>query len=132
VLGADDAALRGAGLSRGKVLALRDLSRRALAGELPSLAQARRMSDEALIEQLSQVRGIGRWSVEMFLIFRLGRPDVLSTGDYGVRKGYALTYRKRKLPEPKALAVIGERWAPYRSAASWYFWRALDHANAAK
>jgi methylated-DNA-[protein]-cysteine S-methyltransferase len=132
VLGASDAALRSAGLSRGKVLALRDLSRRAAAGELPTLAQARRMSDAALIEQLSQVRGIGRWSVEMFLIFRLGRPDVLSAGDYGVRKGYALTYRKRKLPEPEALARIGERWAPYRSAASWYFWRALELPRAEK
>ncbi len=126
VLSASDAALRGAGLSRAKLLALRDLSRRALQGELPTLAQARRQSDETLIERLSRVRGIGRWSAEMFLIFRLGRPDVLPVGDFGVRKGFALAYRKRALPTPAALEKYGARWKPYRTVASWYLWRALE------
>ncbi len=126
ILGASDAALRGAGLSRAKLLALRDLARRSEQGELPTLAQIRRMPDEEIIERLSQVRGIGRWTVEMLLIFRLGRPDVLPVGDFGVRKGFALAFRKRALPEPRALEKYGERWKPYRTVASWYLWRALE------
>jgi 3-methyladenine DNA glycosylase/8-oxoguanine DNA glycosylase len=84
------------------------------------------MDDKAIIERLTQVRGIGRWTVEMMLLFRLGRPDVLPVDDFGVRKGFALAYRKRKLPEPKALLKHGERWRPYRSVASWYLWRATE------
>lgn len=126
---ASDAKLRGAGLSAAKLLSLRDLARRARAGEIPSLAEAREMDDEALIERLTAVRGIGRWTVEMLLIFRLGRPDVLPVDDYGVRKGFAVMARKRDLPSPKDLAKHGERWAPYRSAASWYLWRAADRGT---
>ncbi len=126
VLAASDAALRGAGLSRNKALALRDLAERSLAGEIPTLAAARRLSDEVLIERLTAVRGIGRWTVEMFLIFRLGRPDVLPVDDYGVRKGFALAYGLDQHPTPKALAAHGERWAPYRTVASWYLWRRAD------
>jgi methylated-DNA-[protein]-cysteine S-methyltransferase len=121
-----DAQLREAGLSRAKVLALRDLARRSLAGELPTLAQARHMDDDAIVERLTAVRGIGRWTAEMLLIFRLGRPDVLPVDDFGVRKGFAIVYRKRELPTPKALAAHGARWAPFRTAASWYLWRALE------
>jgi len=126
ILGAPDAALRGAGLSRAKALALRDLAEKARAGAIPTLAKARRMDDAAIIDCLSEVRGIGRWTAEMLLIFRLGRPDVLPVDDYGIRKGFALAHRKRRLPTPKELAKHGERWKPYRTVASWYLWRALD------
>ena len=84
------------------------------------------MDDEAIVERLTAVRGIGRWTVEMLLIFRLGRPDVLPVDDYGVRKGFAIAFSKRELPTPKELAKHGERWAPYRTVASWYLWRAVD------
>lgn len=126
ILRASDAALRGAGLSRPKLLALRDLARRAAAGEIPSLAEAQQLDDAALVERLTAVRGIGRWTVEMLLMFRLGRPDVLPVDDYGIRKGFAVALRKRALPAPAEVARRGARWAPYRSVASWYLWRALD------
>jgi 3-methyladenine DNA glycosylase/8-oxoguanine DNA glycosylase len=126
VLDTDDETLRGAGLSRNKVLALRDLSAKVLDGTVPRLATARRMPDEELIERLTAVRGIGVWTVEMLLMFRLGRPDVLPCGDLGVQKGFALTYGLRQLPKPKKLLSHGERWRPYRSVASWYMWRALE------
>jgi methylated-DNA-[protein]-cysteine S-methyltransferase len=124
VLRASDEKLRGAGLSQAKLLALRDLARRSAAGEIPSLAEARDMEDSAILERLTAVRGIGRWTVEMLLIFRLARPDVLPVDDFGIRNGYAVAYRKRALPKPKELARIGERWAPYRTVASWYLWQA--------
>ncbi len=126
ILGASDAKLRGAGLSGAKTLALRDLARKAKAGAIPTLAEIHRMTDADIVECLTAVRGIGRWTAEMLLIFRLGRPDVLPTDDYGVRKGFALAYRKRALPPPKDLEKYGERWRPYRTVASWYFWRALE------
>ena len=118
--------LRAAGLSTAKTAALRDLAARALDGTVPSLPRVRRMSDEEIVEHLTAVRGIGRWTVEMLLIFKLGRPDVLPLGDLGVRKGFALTLGKRKLPEPSVMSRRGERWRPYRSVASWYLWRALE------
>jgi methylated-DNA-[protein]-cysteine S-methyltransferase len=126
ILRVSDERLRGAGLSQGKLLALRDLARRAAAGEIPTLAQASALSEEELIARLTHVRGVGQWTVEMILIFRLGRPDVLPVDDYGVRKGFALAYRREELPTPKELAKIGGKWAPYRTVASWYFWRATD------
>ena len=125
---AADDRLRGAGLSAAKVLALKDLAQRDLAGELPTLAEARTLDDATIVERLTAVRGIGRWTAEMLLIFRLGRPDVLPVDDYGVRKGFALAHRKRALPTPRELARHGERWRPYRTVASWYCWRALDLA----
>lgn len=118
--------LRAAGLSAAKTAALRDLAAKTLDGTVPSLLRVRRMQDEEIIERLTAVRGIGRWTVEMLLIFKLGRPDVLPLGDLGVRKGFAVTFRKRTLPEPSALIRRGERWRPYRSVASWYLWRALE------
>ncbi|HEY8256488.1 MAG TPA: hypothetical protein VIG08_02415 [Gemmatimonadales bacterium] len=118
--------LRGAGLSAAKAAAIRDLAARTIDGTVPSLALARRMDDDALVERLTEVRGIGRWTVEMLLIFRLGRPDVLPVGDLGVRKGYARTFRTRGLPTPEAMTRRAERWRPYRSVASWFLWRALD------
>src|SRR6185437_6935633 len=109
-----------------KVLALKDLSEKAHLGQIPSLTQLRDMSDEEIIARLTTIRGIGRWTVEMLLIFRLGRPDVLPVNDYGVRKGFARTFNNSELPTPKELAEYGERWRPYRSIASWYLWRALE------
>ena len=124
-----DAALRGAGLSQAKLLALRDLAERARAGEVPSLGALRDMQDEEIVARLSQVRGIGRWTVEMLLIFRLGRPDVLPCEDFGVRKGFAAAFRRRELPSPDDLRARGERWRPWRTAASWYLWRAAELAG---
>jgi 3-methyladenine DNA glycosylase/8-oxoguanine DNA glycosylase len=125
----DDAALRGAGLSRGKVLALRDLALKSLDGTVPSIRALRAIDDDAIVERLVQVRGIGRWTVEMLLIFRLGRPDVLPVGDYGVRHGFKLAYGRRDMPSPNELAKHGEKWRPFRTVASWYLWRAVDLAK---
>jgi len=127
-----DGDLRGAGLSRGKVLALRDLAERTLGGTVPTLTALRAMSDDAIVERLVQVRGIGPWTAEMLLIFRLGRPDVLPATDFGIRNGFMLTYRKRSMPTPLEVARRGEKWRPYRTAASWYLWRAVDLAKATK
>jgi 3-methyladenine DNA glycosylase/8-oxoguanine DNA glycosylase len=121
-----DEALRGVGLSRPKLAALRDLARRALDGEVPGLAAVHQMDDETVIERLSQVRGIGRWTAEMLLMFRLGRPDVLPVDDFGIRKGFAVAFRKRAMPSPDAVAKHGNRWRPYRTVASWYLWRAAE------
>ncbi|MDQ6618069.1 MAG: methylated-DNA--[protein]-cysteine S-methyltransferase [Actinomycetota bacterium] len=125
ILGSRDEALLGAGLSRAKLLSILDLARHAADGAIPTLDEARGMEDEVIIEELSQVRGVGRWTAEMFLIFTLGRPDVLPVGDFGVRKGFAITYRNGEMPTPKELMEYGERWRPYRSVASWYLWQAL-------
>ncbi|MBZ5526494.1 MAG: DNA-3-methyladenine glycosylase 2 family protein [Acidobacteriia bacterium] len=124
-------ALRKAGLSGAKVLAMKDLAKKTLQGVVPSRAEAEKLSDEQLVARLISVRGVGAWTVEMFLIFRLGRPDVLPIHDLGVQKGYAVTYGKRFIPKPKDLLKFGERWRPYRTVASWYMWRAV-HQNAAK
>ena len=118
--------LRSAGLSQAKMLAIKDLAAKTIEGLVPSAKQAHNMSDEELIERLVQVRGIGRWTVEMLLLFRLGRPDVLAVDDYGVRKGFAKMMKMAELPKPKELAVYGERWRPYRSVACWYMWRAAE------
>jgi DNA-3-methyladenine glycosylase II len=130
--------LRAAGLSKNKMLALRDLAAKTIDGTVPTLIQIRRMSDEAIIEHLTQVRGIGRWTVEMLLIFRLGRPNILPTDDYGVRKGFALTFGKLKptdkvtpmdLPKPDIMIRRAKKWQPWCSVASWYLWRACDLAK---
>jgi DNA-3-methyladenine glycosylase II len=118
--------LREAGLSAAKTAALRDLAARTLDGTVPSLARIRRMDDEEVIERLTLVRGIGRWTVEMLLLFRLGRPDVFPLADLGVRKGFARVFRKGKLPESGTMLRRGERWRPYRSVATWYLYRALE------
>ena len=118
--------LRAAGLSAAKTAAVKDLAARTLEGTVPSMTRVRRMSDEEIIERLTTVRGIGRWTVEMLLLFRLGRPDVLPLGDLGVRKGFARAFNRRALLDPLVLHRRAERWRPYRSVASWYLWRALD------
>jgi 3-methyladenine DNA glycosylase/8-oxoguanine DNA glycosylase len=122
-------ALRKCGLSKAKVAAVRDLAQKTIDGLVPTLEQAEKMSDQELVDRLISVRGIGAWTVEMFLIFRLGRPDVLPIHDYGVQKGFAITYRKRKIPKPQELRKFGERWRPYRTVASWYMWRAVQLAR---
>jgi 3-methyladenine DNA glycosylase/8-oxoguanine DNA glycosylase len=118
--------LRAAGLSTAKTAALRDLAARTLDGTVPPMTRVRRMTDEDIVERLTLVRGVGRWTVEMLLMFRLGRADVLPLSDLGVRKGFALTFRRRGLPEAEAVRRRAERWRPYRSVASWYLWRALE------
>src|SRR2546423_15038081 len=126
VLKTPDEKLRGAGLSRSKVAALKDLAAKTLDGTVPTRRELVKMSDEEIIERLTKVRGIGRWTVEMLLLFDLGRLDVWPVADYGVQKGFAKTFGRRKLPTPKQFQKIGEKWRPYRSVAAWYFWRALD------
>ncbi|HUE61921.1 MAG TPA: DNA-3-methyladenine glycosylase 2 family protein [Chthoniobacterales bacterium] len=129
VLGTPDEKLREAGLSRNKVAAIKDLAAKTIDGTVPSARALAKMSDEEIIARLITVRGIGRWTVEMLLLFDLGRPDVWPVDDYGVRKGFAKTFGKRKLPKPKQLMKLGEKWRPHRSVAAWYFWRALDNAG---
>lgn len=126
LLSLTDDELRGAGLSRGKVLAVRDLAARCLDGTVPRRARLRGMDDEAIIDRLVTVRGIGRWTVEMLLIFNLGRPDVLPVDDLGVRRGFLRTFGGQDLPDAKKMLRRGRRWRPYRSVASWYLWRASE------
>jgi DNA-3-methyladenine glycosylase II len=120
------AKLRKAGLSRAKTAALKDLAKKTLDGTVPTLAKLRRMPDEEIVERLTSIRGIGHWTVEMLLIFRLGRPDILPATDYGVRKGFARAFANGALPTPRQVSERGERWRPYRTMASWYLWRALE------
>lgn len=127
-----DAKLRSAGLSRNKAAALKDLAAKTLDGTVPTLPRLKKMTDEEIITHLIEVRGIGRWTVEMLLIFRLGRPDVLPVTDLGVRKGFQHTYRSRELPDAARIYRQGERWRPYRSVASWYMWRAVELAQNGK
>jgi O-6-methylguanine DNA methyltransferase len=118
--------LRAAGLSGNKILSLRDLARHALANTLPSRAEMQGMSDEEIIAALTRIRGIGRWSAQMLLLFYLGRPDVLPVDDLGVRKGFAIVHAKRGLPSAASIARAAEAWSPYASVASWYLWRAVE------
>jgi 3-methyladenine DNA glycosylase/8-oxoguanine DNA glycosylase len=128
VLKTPDEKFRAAGLSRSKVAALKDLAAKTLDRTVPTARQLAKMTDEEIIERLIQVRGIGRWTAEMLLLFELGRPDVWPVHDYGVRKGFAKIFGKRKLPTPKQMLSQGEKWRPYRSVVAWYCWRALDRA----
>jgi len=118
--------LRSAGCSRAKALALLDLAIKTKEGLVPDLEAMHAMSDDELIERLCAVRGVGRWTVEMLLVFRLGRLDVLPSTDYGIRKGFALTYKLDQLPAPREIIAYGQRWKPFRTVASWYLWRALE------
>jgi 3-methyladenine DNA glycosylase/8-oxoguanine DNA glycosylase len=129
LLAIDDVTLRGAGLSQNKLLALRDLAKHCESGALPTLAEAAHLDDETLVEKLTAVRGIGRWSVEMLLIFNLGRRDVLPVRDLGIQKGFQFTYGLAELPKPADIAARGEKWAKNRTMAAWYLWRASDLAK---
>ncbi len=132
VLATDDAQLRGCGLSGSKVAAIRDIAARALDGTVPTRAEAAGLTDAALIERLTAIRGVGRWTVEMLLIFTLGRPDILPVDDFGVREGWRLIQKLDAQPRPKELWAVGEAWAPYRSTAAWYLWRAADEGKKIK
>lgn len=129
VLATSDATLRGCGFSAGKVAAIRDIARHAAEGLVPSRRAAARLSDAVLIERLTAIRGVGRWTVEMLLIFTLGRPDVLPVDDFGVREGYRIIHGLNAQPKPKELATLGALYAPYRSTAAWYLWRAVDEVR---
>jgi DNA-3-methyladenine glycosylase II len=126
VLAASVESLRAAGFSFAKVAALRDLAEKTLAAVVPDTATLAQLADAEIVERLTQVRGVGRWTVEMLLIFQLGRPDVLPVDDFGVRAGFRAAYGLARMPRPKALAAWGERWRPHRSIAAWYLWRALE------
>ena len=126
LLATPDEKLRGVGFSRAKVAALKDIAAKTVAGVVPETQALMKLADAEIIERLTTIRGVGQWTVEMMLIFKLGRPDVLPVHDYGVRKGFTVTYRKKNLPRPDELLAHGERWRPFRSVASWYMWRALE------
>lgn len=126
LLALSDTELRLVGLSGGKQRALRDLAERWQGGQVPTFSDLRTMDDEAIVASLTRVRGIGRWSVEMLLIFRMARPDVFPVTDLGIRKGFQKTFGMKALPAERTLRRRGERWRPYRSVASWYLWRSLD------
>ena len=141
LLDTPDEMLRAAGVSGNKIKALKDLAARTLDGTVPTHKAIQRMADTEIIERLTEVRGIGVWTVEMLLIFRLGRPDILPVTDYGVRKGFALTFQRvpksraiaaADLPKPEAMLKRGQRWTPFRSVAAWYLWRACDLDAAAR
>jgi hypothetical protein len=118
--------VRAAGFSFAKVAALKDLAAKTLAAVVPDGAALMQLSDEEIIARLTQVHGIGRWTVEMLLMFQLRRPDVLPVDDFGVRAGFRAAYGLTRMPHPRALAAWGERWKPFRTTAAWYLWRALE------
>ena len=129
VLATADTALRGCGFSAGKIAAIRDICAKALDGTVPTRRQSHRLSDDALIERLTTIRGVGRWTVEMLLIFTLGRPDILPVDDFGVREGYRVLHGLDAQPKPRDLHALGAAWAPYRSLATWYLYRAAEEAK---
>ena len=122
-------AFRGVGFSGAKTAALRDIAAKTLLGIVPTPRQIVKLDDDEIVARLTSVRGVGRWTVEMLLIFQLGRPDVLPADDFGVRSGFQITYGLPEMPKPKALLAHGERWAPFRTTAAWYLWRAADRAK---
>jgi len=126
VLATPEELMRGAGLSRAKVAAIKDIAAKTVEGIVPGSREIVRLSNEEILERLTSVRGVGPWTVEMLLMFTLGRLDVLPVTDYGVRKGFAVTFGWKELPTPKELLEYGERWRPHRSTAAWYLWRALE------
>ena len=130
IVAAPEEMLRRAGLSRAKAAAIKDIAAKTIAGVVPERRAIARLSDAEIIERLTTIRGVGPWTVEMLLMFTLGRPDVLPATDYGVRSGFALVYGLKELPHPKEILAHGERWRPYRTVASWYLWRAVDLAKA--
>ena len=129
LLAVDARAIRAAGFSRPKIVALRDLATKTLDGTVPTNRAIQKLEDEDVVARLIEVRGIGRWTVEMLLIFQLGRPDVLPVDDFGVRNGFRIAYKRRSMPTPKQVLRYGERWKPYRTVAAWYLWRATDRAK---
>ena len=129
VAATEDTALRAAGFSYAKIRALRDLAEKVIGGVVPTVAELHTLDNDAIVERITQVRGIGRWTVEMLLMFQLARPDILPVDDFGVCNGFRLAYGLKGMPRPRALAEYGARWSPYRSVAAWYLWRAVDLAR---
>jgi DNA-3-methyladenine glycosylase II len=129
LLAVSDAQLRSVGFSHAKVAALKDLAAKTMAAIVPAAIEFDALTDQEIVERISAVRGIGRWTVEMMLIFQLRRPDVLPVDDFGVRNGFRLAYGLKGMPTPRALEAFGERWKPYRSSAAWYLWRAVELAQ---
>lgn len=129
IIAAPDERLRSAGLSRAKTAAIKDIAIKTVAGVVLERRAIAKLSDVEIIERLTTIRGVGPWTVEMLLMFTLGRPDVLPVTDYGVRSGFALVYGLKELPHPKEILAHGERWRPYRTVAAWYLWRAVDLAK---
>ena len=127
-----DEQIRACGFSFSKIAAIRDIAAKTLDGTIPSSQQIEKLTDEEIIERLTAARGVGRWTVEMLLIFQLGRKDVLPVDDFGVRNGFRIAYKKREMPKPKALLAFGKKWRPHGTTAAWYLWRAADAAKAAK
>ena len=127
-----DEQIRACGFSFAKIKAIRDIAEKTLSGVVPSSREIVKLSDDEIIERLTEVRGVGRWTVEMLLIFQLGREDVLPAADFGVRNGFRIAYKKRELPKPKALLAHGKRWRPHGTTAAWYLWRAADAAKKKK
>ncbi len=127
--GVTDEQIRACGFSFAKIAAIRDIAAKTLSGVVPASRQIVKLSDDEIIERLTEVRGVGRWTVEMLLIFQLGRHDVLPADDFGVRTGFRRAYKKRDLPAVKELLAFGERWRPHRTTAAWYLWRAADAAK---
>ena len=127
-----DEQIRACGFSFAKIKAIRDIAEKTLSGVVPSSREIVKLSDDEIIERLTEVRGVGRWTVEMLLIFQLGREDVLPADDFGVRSGFRIAYKKRELPKPKALLAHGKRWRPHGTTAAWYLWRAADAAKKKK
>lgn len=126
VAGLSDETIRACGFSRAKLAAIRDIAAKAESGHVPPLRTLAKLSDDEIVERLVECRGVGRWTVEMFLMFTLARPDVLPVDDFGVRNGYRIAYGLDEMPKPKELLALGEHWRPYRTTASWYLWRAVD------
>ena len=114
------------GFSRAKILGLRDIAAKTLDGTIPTSRAIRAMPDEEIIMRLTQARGVGRWTAEMMLIFKLGRPDVLPADDFGIRNGFRIAFKLESMPRPKEVLSYGERWRPFATTASWYLWRAAD------
>jgi len=127
-----DKQIRDCGFSFAKIKPIRDIAEKTLSGVVPSSRQIVNLSDDEIIARLTEVRGVGRWTVEMLLIFQLGRPDVLPVGDFGVRTGFRVAYKKRAMPEPKELLAFGEKWKPHRTTAAWFLWCAADAAKKKK
>src|SRR5665213_3814605 len=127
-----DEQIRACGVSFAKIKSIRDIAEKVLSGVIPSSRQIVKLSDDEIVARLTEVRGVGRWTVEMLLIFQLGRHDVLTADDFGVRSGFRVAYKKREMPKPKELLAFGEKWKPHRTTAAWFLWCAADAAKDAK
>ena len=121
-----DTQIRACGFSFAKIASIRDIAAKTLEGVVPDSRSIVKLSDDEIVARLTEVRGVGRWTVEMLLIFQLGRPDVLPADDYGLRTGFKIVFKKRELPAPRDILSHGERWRPYRTTASWYLWQAAN------